>query len=200
MARAVSAVQSIRIAAQKTLEETHQILVDTAKREHRKVMLADPRPQSFSRTVDGVLGAPEERVRPDGRIVYRYSRLEEVVRFAMETLFDLSPVLSGAYRNAHTLFLNGVAVADLREWRAGDEVIITNTMPYARKIDLGVMRMRVPGSSRVYEQAVTIARRRFGNTARIIYDWRGFMGGATVAGHQGNKSELRYPAMVIREL
>ena len=61
----------------------------------------------FTRNVDGREGASEESVRPDGVITYIYPRLDAVVQFAMEVLFDLSPVLSGEYRNSHTLFVDG---------------------------------------------------------------------------------------------
>lgn len=180
MARIASTGQTFRIAAQKTMEATHRILVATAKREHAKVMAADPRPASFTRIVDGRQGAREEEVRPDGIIVYRYPRLEQVAQFAMEMLFDLSPVLSGAYRTAHTLFLNGQPAANLEGWKPGDEVSISNPLPYSRKIEIGSMKMRVPGTDMVYQQARRKVMARYGNLATIDFTYRAIIGGRGV--------------------
>lgn len=153
--------------------QTQAEIAAFARREHAKVMKAEPRPSSFRRFVDGREGASEESVRRNGVIEYHYQRLGEVVQFAMDTLFALSPVLSGDYRRAHTLFVGGVAVSNLQSWRpeSGEEVYIANPLPYARKIELGKMKMRVPGSDRVYAQAEQILRRRFGNLAAIKFTY-----------------------------
>lgn len=107
MARS-GAIQIFRAAAKETIAETHAAHVALAKREHSKVMQADPRPTRFTRSVDGVTGALEEAVKIGGVIRYNYNRLDEVVRFAMDTLFSLSPVLSGEYRMRHQPFVGGV--------------------------------------------------------------------------------------------
>lgn len=188
------------VAAQATREETQQQLVALAKREHAKVMQDDPRPGRFVRTVDGVRGAREEHVRPDGTIIYVYPRLDEVVQAALDALFDLSPVLSGAYRINHRLFVDGVEARNLAGWDGQGDIIISNSMPYSRKIELGKMTMRVPGSDHVYEQAEFSLRQRFGNQARIVFTYRGLMGGSVLSSKQGgNKSEYRYPALEISE-
>lgn len=187
-------------AALATREETQQALAALAKREHAKVMKDDPRPSRFIRTVDGVRGAREEQVRPDGAIIYVYPRLDEVVQAALDTLFDLSPVLSGAYRMNHRLFVNSVEARNLAGWDGQGDIIISNSMPYSRKIELGKMNMRVPGSEHVYEQAEFTLRQRFGNQARIFFTYRGLMGGSVLTSKGGgNKSEYRYPALEIRE-
>ncbi|NGP18919.1 hypothetical protein [Devosia aurantiaca] len=180
------------------MAETHKALVDLAKREHARVMQADPKPQRFTRIVDGQRGAPEERVSIGGEIRYRYNRLDEVVRAAMDTLFDLSPVLSGEYRSAHMLFVNGASASNLADWDGTSDIIITNTLPYARKIELGTMTMRVPGTERIYEQAEALLRSRFGNQARIDFVYQGVLGKITTGGRKGNKAGNRYPALRIR--
>lgn len=187
-------------AALATREETQAALVGLAKREHRKVMQGDPRPSRFVRTVDGVRGAREEQVRPDGTIIYVYPRLDEVVQAAMDLLFELSPVLSGAYRMGHTLFVDGVEARNLEGWSGQGQILISNVLPYSRKIELGKMTMRVPGSDHVYEQAEFALRQRFGNQARIVFTYRGLMGGSVLTTRAGgNKSEYRYPALEISE-
>lgn len=190
-------IQQFKIAAQATRDATKQLLVSTAKREHSRVMATDPRPSSFTRTVDGRRGAVEETVKPDGIIVYEYPRLNEIVQFAMNTLFDLSPVLSGDYRNSHQLFVGGAPVSNLQDWDGQSEVIIANYLPYSRKIELGKMVMRVPGTDHVYEQAEWVVNRRYGNVAHVVFTFQGIVGGGAVAGRDGNKSGNRFPALRI---
>ncbi len=193
-----NSIRVFQAVAKATIAETHKAHVQLAKNEHAKIMQSDPRPSRFTRMVDGVRGAPEESVQIGGVIRYNYNRLDEVVRFAMETLFDLSPVLSGEYRNRHQLFVGGAEATNLRDWDGRSDIIVTNTLPYSRKIEMSTMTMRVPGTDRVYEQAASVVARRFGNTARITFDWQGVVGGATASGTKGNKSGNRFPALKIR--
>lgn len=186
-------------AALATVEETQAVLVALAKREHGKIMQADPRPARFIRSVDGVRGAREEQVRPDGTIIYVYPRLDEVVRFAMDTLFDLSPVLSGEYRLRHQLFVGGVQSRNLSQWDGTSEILITNTLPYSRKIEMSTMTMRVPGTDRVYEEAASVVAERYGNSAKVQFGWQGVVGGSAASGLVGNKSGNRFPALFISE-
>lgn len=188
-----------KAAARETVEETRQALVALAMTEHAKVMLTAPRPARFTRVVDGVEGAPEDAVKLGGQIVYRYHRLDDVVRFAMETLFELSPVLSGEYRLGHTIFVDGAAAPNLAQWDGRGEIMIANVLPYARKIEIGKMKMRVPGSDHVYEQAAYVVAKRYGNSAAVYFTYRGIAGGSALkARNGGNKSKLRYPALIIR--
>ena len=216
-----SAVRIFSVAAKGAADEVRNVLIAAAKREHALVMSAEPRPTRFTREVDGVAGAPEEQVKLGGIIRYRYPRLEEVVRFAFETLFDLSPVLSGEYRNSHTMFINGGAARNLADWDGNGEIVITNPLPYSRKIEIGKMKMRVSGTDRVYQQAAQKVKRRFGNQANVEFTFRGIVGGAmpdplqdapllkrarnargqftkTGAARSYNSRNLRFPALVIR--
>lgn len=189
-----NATQLFRVAAKGTVEEVRKTLIATAKREHARIMSTEPRPKRFVRAVDGVTGAREEQVRSGGVIRYRYQRLEEVVRAAMDLLFELSPVREGTYRQAHTLFVDGAAASDLSTWDGTGTIIISNLMPYARKIEVGKMVMRVPGTDHVYQQAEMLLRRQHGNQANIKFNYRGI-----VSGRAGNKSGNRYPALEISE-
>jgi hypothetical protein len=184
-------------ATRRTIHATHDIIVTVAKREHAKVMSTAPRPMSFKRFVDGAPGRPEEAVKPNGVILYQYPRLDLVAEFALETLRRLSPVgppEGGHYRDSHQLFVNGQAVESLHNLKPGDKIVISNTMPYARKIEVGSMKMSVP--PQVYERAVRLTRQRFGTIAEVLFTYRGFVGGAI---HKGAKASQRYPAMLISE-
>jgi len=107
------------------------------------------------------------------RLVYSFSNMAEVVAFALETLRELSPVGSagdehpGLYRDSHTIFLNGHVVKDVDAFRSGDQVNISNPVPYARKIEAGRGKMSVPGH--VYEQAAQLVAARFGNHAQVKF-------------------------------
>lgn len=195
--------------------QTQADIAAFARREHAKVMKASPQPSSFRRFVDGREGAPEDSVKAFGVIEYHYQRLGEIVQAAMDALFDLSPVLSGDYRRAHTLFVGGVAVSNLQGWRpeSGDEVYIANPLPYARKIELGKMTMRVPGTELVYAQAQQILRRRFGNLAAIKFSFVTVVDGVLHTGRHrspdtraskggparaSSMPDQRRPALIIR--
>lgn len=107
------------------------------------------------------------------RLVYSFSNMVDVVTFALETLRELSPVGSaddqhpGLYRDSHTIFLNGHVVKDVGGFRSGDQINISNPVPYARKIEAGRGKMTVPGH--VYEQAAQLVAARFGNQAQIKF-------------------------------
>lgn len=180
---------------------TQKALVETAHREHRRVLHRDPKPGRWRQYVDGVEGAPFERARSNGVITIDYQRLDIVAKFALETLFDLSPVDSGDYRMAHHLFIDDTAVANLADWESDQEVSIINFLPYARKIELGAptMIMRVPGTDHVYQQAEQIVARRFGNIASIRFTYRAVVNSTLISGRAGNKSALRYPALVLND-
>lgn len=224
MARVASMSELVRVLKQGDDEATKAFIVATAKREHARIMADQPAPSSFVRIVDGVKDAREDQVRADGRIVYQYSRIEEVVDFALATLRDVSPVLSGDYRKAHEIYLNGKQVADVKDYRAGDDLMITNLLPYARKIEVGKMKMRVAGTSKVYQQARRIVMNRFGNSASIEFTYRANISGravdqgktatrrfrhnrkatpgsfeATLEPGVHNTPDMRYPCLVIRE-
>lgn len=153
-------------------------IAKVAKEGHARIMVTDPKPHAFVRRVDGVRDAPEDAVRPDGIIIYTYSRLQPIIDFALETLRGLSPVESGAYRDAHTLFVGGAAAEDVSGAVPGEYVFIINPLAYARKIEAGRMKMKVSGSDHVYEQAMQLVKRRFGNQAWIKFTYQSVSAGA----------------------
>ncbi len=173
MARIRSTHQHWDAAALGVIAQCREDVIAFAKAEHGKVMRAAPRPSSFKQFVDGAEGRPVEAMRRFGVVEFHYFRIAEVVEAAMRALFDISPVDSGDYRNSHTLFVNGMAVRNLAGWSPdGDvEVVIANPLIYARKIELGLMTMRVPGTDLVYQQAVQRVRRQYGNLAHIRFTY-----------------------------
>src|SRR5438128_7031021 len=94
------------------------------------------------------------------RIIFRYLAMQDVVNFALETLRQRSPVGSvgdphpGLYRDNHTVFLNGRVVSDVSSFRRGDQINISNPVPYARKIEIGRMKMKV--APKIYQETALI--------------------------------------------
>lgn len=105
------------------------------------------------------------------KIVFHYLAMQGVVDFALAMLREHSPVGSGTdphpglYRDSHLVFLNGHVVKDVSDFKPGDQINISNPVPYARKIETGSAKMSVPGH--VYEDAALIVAARFGNQISI---------------------------------
>lgn len=97
------------------------------------------------------------------RIVYHYFSMVAVVDFALKTLRERSPVgsdkHSGLYRDSHLVFIQGHSVPDGSAWRPGQQVEISNPVPYAHKIELGTIKLSVP--AHVYEMAAPIVAAEF---------------------------------------
>lgn len=93
--------------------------------------------------VDGRENAPLESVSPEGRIVYRFNGIAEATAFALGFCVARSPIGTdsdqpGRYRKSWFVLVDG------REWTqplpeipAGSTVLVVNTQPYHRKIDMG---------------------------------------------------------------
>jgi hypothetical protein len=43
----------------------------------------------------------------------------------------------GLYRDSHLVFIDGHVVKDVSGWQPGQQVNISNPVPYARKIEVG---------------------------------------------------------------
>jgi len=178
---------------------------------NQKIMDSDPRPQGFTRYVDGTKDAPEITVKAGGTIVYDYLRLDQVANFALDILRQLSPVDSGNYARSHVILLNGRVVDDLKGWKRGDTISISNPEPYTRKIEIGRKGYKARGH--VYEKAERIVQRRYGGIATIFFTYRPAPPGGihswaktTRMSHRGHASTntrqewlLRQPTLVIRE-
>jgi hypothetical protein len=101
----------------------------------------------------------------------RRAEMNEVVQFALQTLKDNSPKGSGKdphpglYRDNHTLFVNGNDVSDLSSWNPGDAIEISNPEPYARILELGDGKLRVPHHT--YELTEQALQSKYGDIARI---------------------------------
>lgn len=152
-------------------------------------------------------------------VAERRKEMQEVVDFAMETLRSHSPVGSGRdphpglYRDSHTLFVNGNDVKDLASWKTGDEIEISNPVPYARVIEVGDGKFRVPHN--VYDLASEAVANKYYEIAKIgmtympvrfgaVEQWaklRGTFGSRQrFSTRRGMEWLARQPALIIKGL
>jgi hypothetical protein len=152
------------------------LLIKTAKDGHQKLMTEQKARSGIAPEFDAYAnqpGKPIESVVLPGPIVYRYRYFREVVLVALKELEQASPFESGTYQRSHTLFVNGTPIADPFEhlFKATDKIMIVNTVPYARRIEVGKTKsgrafvLDVP--PRVYDRVRTILHARFRAIASI---------------------------------
>jgi hypothetical protein len=65
------------------------------------------------------------------------------------------------------LFIDGRNVPDAKSWQPGQVIHISNPEPYARKIELGTMKISVP--PHVYEQAAQIVSAQYRDVASVQF-------------------------------
>jgi hypothetical protein len=126
--------------------------------------------------VDGQQGRDLALVKPDGgEIEVEWDVVSDVLIWIGQTLRDRSPVVSGRYREGHTLYAGDEMVAIGAVIPAAARYTFINLQPYARKIEIGKTRsgrdfvIQVP--NRIYERTANDASARFGNIARITFDY-----------------------------
>lgn len=133
-------VRSVRLFAGTHLspQARSQALASFARADVRRLITERRASPVFTVFVDGRENAAEETVRPDGRIVYRFNGIAEAVAFALSYCVARSPVKSGTYRKSWVVLVDGREwTAPLPEIPAGAAVLVVNTQPYHRKIDMG---------------------------------------------------------------
>lgn len=131
--------------------------------------------------VDSQPAASEDSVRGDGmgRILYQFSYLAEAVTFALDFLRARAPSRSGKYRASFFVGVDGRFVpADAFSPDSVPptaEIIIGNSQPYNRKVDVQlsggkVLHFSVPPGE--YDDCAAALKQRFGNTltAKRAYD------------------------------
>lgn len=145
--------------------------------------------------VDGRRSSDLRKVRPDGFIVFDFNLLGELFAWIDFMLITHSPVKDGDYRRSHILLADGVQIDPDAPLLDAREFVYLNTQPYARKIEGDPRTGRKPSSAQapdgVYEVIATLAKRRFGNVAKIVFTYRRLAAGAT--GHDDD----RQPAIVV---
>lgn len=123
--------------------------------------------------VDGRQGASLASVRPDGRVVFEFELVTELLAWIDAQLVQHSPRVSGRYARSHLLLADGVEVDPTADVPDAREFVFINSQPYARKIERGQSKQAPDG---VYEVVAVLASRRFGNVARVRFGWQSLYG------------------------
>jgi hypothetical protein len=209
MARVQSFSRSIQVLADQTMSpqaRSRQIATihrNAVAEAENKLAQVFNTPHIPSKTwVDGKQGAPPESVNPDrGKILTQWEMLGEIVEFIDAMLVMRSPVgPSGNYARSHQLFADGVET-DPEKPAPAETYIFISRLPYSRKVERGQGSAPDDG---VYEGAVEMANRRFGNLAWIKFGFQAVVDGAmqdysAAPGRAGKKANVsaRYPAIRI---
>lgn len=135
----------------------------------------------YVRLVDGSLGKPEEDVRlHGGSVTYIFSTIAQATNWALTECRTRSPVSSGAFRDSWSVLVDGKAwTKSPAEIPMGSEVWIVNTMPYARKIEVGGQQIRVP--PRIVESVRQSLMRRY-KRVRALRAFKPLQGGRDARG------------------
>ena len=166
--------------------------------------------------VDGRESDDLKAVRPDGVIVATWALGAEVVRYVYDLIQQSAPQRSGRFKKSQTIYADGVEVETPEETIGAAEVVITSTVPYARKIEGGFAKKGgawATNQNGVYHAAAAMAASRYGNIAKIKFGAREVLGGGTdlagwAAGHtamiahegkrrKAHAKDSRQPAIVI---
>ncbi len=156
---------------------------------------------------DGVVRRDPNQVKPFGKIefVARTSTADAVL-WALQRLREISPVLTGRYRDSHIVMVNGEQItgdtrAALLRVKPGDRVQIVNFQPYARKIEGATASKRTGRQRRkalsrqarsgVYRAVMRELVQRFGRTLLFDQKMVKLNTGVKVWGKQGGKSGRR---------
>jgi hypothetical protein len=123
-----------------------------------------------------------------GPLVWKYRYAGEIIKDALMALQKASPVKSGLYAKSHMVFVNGAAVSTIpNALKPGDEVMISNPVPYARRIEIGKTEagrdfiITVP--NRIYERVATkVLMPKYRNVAKIRFGFVELPGGYATKG------------------
>lgn len=139
--------------------------------------------------VDNQQGKPVEQAQQAIVSLYDYRR--EVATATLAALIRNSPKRSGAYIAGHTVYVNGHPVGQqVPPLKPGDSVFIANTVPYARRLEIGRTAagrsfvVQVP--ERIYERT---AKREiapvYRNVVKVVFEYVDLAGAYTVKGGLG---------------
>jgi hypothetical protein len=193
-----------------------------AQATNRQALGRVPPHESF---VDGRQTDDFDSVRPDGQITITFQLIGEVLEWIGEQLVLASPVLTGAYSRTHAIFADGIETTG-KGISEGSSFVFLNTRPYARKIELGQSDQAPEGVYEAVAAVAAnrfgnIAKIAFTYRAvigmrAVDQDLAASLGGnfgpagffepraatagsfeSTLGTGAHNRSELRYPAIVV---
>lgn len=169
-----------------------ELLVKTAREGHARIMAEQAARGGVVPEWDAYANHPGntnlDSVILPGPIVFRYRYAKEMIAFALDALRRASPVVSGDYRNSHTLYVNGQPTDVLPSTiKAGDEIFIANPVPYARRLEVGLREdgrpFVVQVEPHIYERTMKqVLQPRFRNIAKFTLDYVTIPGAYVIKG------------------
>lgn len=207
MARPVAFDRAITLAMDGTRDQVQQRLVDVIHREKARVT-NEFHPDTIIDFVDNDRNKPIEKIKPFGRYVGELCYLRTATHALIETLRQTSPFKTGTYQAAHNVFIDGIPIAPVIEadHMGGkslfnysilnaitdqSSVIVTSTVPYARRIETGKKKDGSPwaGTNNIYRSAANTVRRLWGSVVIVKFGWKEL--------DQNSGPYLRQPAITL---
>lgn len=188
-------IQSWSVQQQK---QARDLLVKTARDGHDRIMREQTMRAGYEPEFNAYANTPDnpdiETVILPGPIVYQYRYHNEIIGEALRMLDAASPVDSGDYKRGHILYVNGTPTHRDAKFQSGDDVMIVNVVPYARRIEVGKTKsgrdflVQVP--NRIYERVANQLNLKYGKVSMIEMDWVG-VGQITVSSGQSDRTVKR---------
>lgn len=203
MAKLAAFDRAISVVMKGATDQCQKALVRLVHDELGKVQ-RQSKPSRTERFIDGIEGKPIEQIEPFGHALFLFSYWEEIVAFALEVLKATSPVDSGDYKSQHSIYADDVLVGSPAEVGQATRIVIANTMPYARRLELPSkwwfkksgkkgeprgwsVQPQVPQpKSSIYHHAAMTVRRKYGNIVSVTYTWV-----------EGEGAAGRFPAILM---
>jgi hypothetical protein len=168
--------------------------------------LSEGASRTYEVFVNGRRGASENTVQAPGPIVYVFSNWPLIINVALDELRKRSPKRSGRYMDSFIVLANQSVTTDYASIPGDAEVIITNTQPYVRRIEVGANRSK---GKRMFDLTKAALNRRFKDAFRSETKFLNIQGGVApgvpyILKHSAGRRRDRqagqpisYPAIVI---
>jgi hypothetical protein len=177
--RALEAFRShLTVAAGGFGAEARALLHKTAHEERARVLREQRQRAGVMPTdiaiPDGHRGAPIEQAQAE--VVIEYGYLREVALAVLTALIQASPKRTGDFARGWVILLDGVEIEALDAiTHASREVVVVNTRPYARRLEVGKDADGKPfvinAEYKFIERTAIAMRRRFGNVAQLWFNY-----------------------------
>lgn len=174
-----------------TAKEMH---IKFARRKLAEFMARQTVKPMVSIEVDHRSALSEAEVKPYGLIYYRFSRMREIIRYALRHLERLSPTLSGQFRRAWLIMSDSRAIG-MDQIGARDEITLVNPEPQARKVHVGARGFEVTRG--LVEKVRQLVLRRFGRMVTAGIRFIQLSPGYRLRKAPRAGQMLTYPALVI---
>ena len=120
-----------------------------------------------------------------------WSLLQDALVAALQALRDGSPVHSGAYRDAHTLYIDGVSQSEVPASISptAKTIMIANPVAYARRLEIGVTESGrafvIQVEPRLYQRIRERMASQFKGVAKITFGYVDLPDASTIRGSVG---------------